>query len=318
MNDVVTLGETMVVFTPQTSSMLRYAETFIKNIGGAETNVAIGLARLGHRVGWISRLGDDEFGRFILHAVRGEGVDVSQVTFDQQHGTGLYFKEIRSQQDIRVQYYRKGSAASQLSVQDIDPNYIQKAKVLHVSGITPALSESAYEAVLYAMNIAKQHRVKVVFDPNVRRKLWPEEKARSVLKEMVSLSDIVLPGMEEAAFLYGEQRHEAAAEAFLENGASLVVMKLGKEGAYIHSKAEKLYVKGYPVTDVVDPVGAGDGFAAGFISGLLDNATLNDAVTRANAIGAMQVLVRGDYEGLPTREELTSFMNQTSTEDVKR
>lgn len=318
MNEVVTLGETMVVFTPQTSSMLRYAETFIKNIGGAETNVAIGLSRLGHRVGWISRLGNDEFGRFILHAVRGEGVDVSQVTFDEQHETGLYFKEIRSQHDIRVQYYRKGSAASQLSIHDIDSAYIEGAKVLHVTGITPALSETAYEAVLYAMKVAKQHGVKVVFDPNLRRKLWSEEKARSVLTEMVSLSDIVLPGIEEAAFLFGNQSHDKVAESFIENGASLVVMKLGKEGAYVHSKQEQFYVKGFSVEDMVDPVGAGDGFAAGFISGLLDNLSIDESVTRANAIGAMQIQVRGDYEGLPTREELRSFMSQTSTEDVKR
>lgn len=318
MKDVVTLGETMVVFTPQTSPMLRYAETFIKNIGGAETNVAIGLARLGHHVGWVTRLGNDDFGRFIMHSVRGEGVDVSKVIFDSNNPTGLYFKEIRNQNDIRVQYYRNNSAASQLSVEDIDVSYIDDAKILHVTGITPALSQSAYEAVIYAMKIAKEHHVKIVFDPNLRRKLWSEDRARSVLKEMVSLSDIVLPGMDEATFLFGEQSNEKAAESFLEEGAELVVMKLGKEGAYVHSKEEQCTVRGFPVPQIVDPVGAGDGFAAGFISGLLDNLSLYEAVRRANAIGAMQVQMRGDYEGLPNREELATYMNQSSTEDVKR
>ncbi|GAA0286213.1 2-dehydro-3-deoxygluconokinase [Gracilibacillus halotolerans] len=318
MKDVVTLGETMVVFTPQTSPMLRYAETFIKNIGGAETNVAIGLSRLGHQVGWISRLGNDEFGRFIHHSVQGEGVDVSHVTFDSHSPTGLYFKEIRNQNDIRVHYYRKNSAASQLSVEDIDVSYIDSAKILHVTGITPALSDSAYEAVIYAMKIAKEHHVKIVFDPNLRRKLWSEDRARSVLKEMVSLSDIVLPGMDEATFLYGEQSKEMVAEAFLEEGAELVIMKLGKEGAYVHSEEEQFLVEGFPVDQMIDPVGAGDGFAAGFISGLLDDLSLYEAVTRANAIGSMQVQIRGDYEGLPNREELMSYLNQSSTEDIKR
>ncbi|WP_018931133.1 sugar kinase [Gracilibacillus lacisalsi] len=318
MQDVITIGESMVVFTPVSSPMMRYAETFSKNVGGAETNVAIGLARLGHNVGWVSKLGKDEFGTYILNTVRGEGVDVSQVKQDPVFPTGLYFKEIRHADDIRVSYYRKGSAASTLQTDDIDEAYIKNAKYLHVTGITPALSESAYHTVIQMMKLARKHEVKVVFDPNLRRKLWSEQKARTVLTEMVALSDIVLPGLEEADFLFDETDPEQVADQFLANGCETVIIKLGEKGAYFKAKNESGYIEGFPVPQVIDPVGAGDGFVAGFLSGMLDQLLLSDAVKRANAVGAMQTQVKGDYEGLPDQEALHQFMFQQDNIDVKR
>ncbi|MGP4041467.1 sugar kinase [Gracilibacillus sp. D59] len=318
MQDVITVGESMVVFTPVSSPMMRFAETFTKNVGGAETNVAIGLARLGHNVGWISKLGQDEFGTYILNTVRGEGIDVSHVKRDPDFPTGLYFKEIRNPEDIRVSYYRKGSAASTIQTDDIDENYIKKAKYLHVTGITPALSDSAYQTVINMMKLARKNQVQVVFDPNLRRKLWSEEKARIILTEMVALSDIVLPGLEEAAFLFDETDPQQAADHFLARGCETVIIKLGEKGAYLQTKNESGYIEGFPVKQVVDPVGAGDGFVAGFLSGMLDHLSLSDAVKRANAVGAMQTQVKGDYEGLPDNEELHQFMFQQNNVDVKR
>ncbi|UOQ85093.1 sugar kinase [Gracilibacillus salinarum] len=318
MKDVITVGESMILFTPATSPMLRYAETFSKDIGGAESNVAIGLARLGHDVGWISRLGNDEFGTFIMNRIRGEGVDVSQVKRDDEYPTGLYFKEIRHARDVRVQYYRKGSAASQLSINDIDETYWIEAKYLHLTGITPALSDSAYETVVLLMKQAIANNVKIVFDPNIRRKLWPDIKARSVLKELISYADIVLPGMEEATFLFGEEDPEKAAALFLEAGSEQVIIKLGERGAYYKTANENGFVSPYQVKEVIDPVGAGDGFAAGFISGLLDGLPTEQAVKRANAVGAIQTQIAGDYQGLPDRGELEQFMYRQSNQDVKR
>ncbi|SFL52450.1 2-dehydro-3-deoxygluconokinase [Gracilibacillus orientalis] len=308
----------MVVFTPVSSPMMRFAETFAKNVGGAETNVAIGLARLGHNVGWISKLGTDEFGTYILNTVRGEGIDVSQVKRDPDFPTGLYFKEIRNPEDIRVSYYRKGSAASTIQTNDINEDYLKNAKYLHVTGITPALSDFAYQTVIKMMELARKHKVKVVFDPNLRRKLWSEEKARTILTEMVALSDIVLPGIEEADFLFQETDMAPAADQFLARGCETVIIKLGEKGAYLQTKNESGYIEGFPVKQVVDPVGAGDGFVAGFLSGMLNDLSLTDAVRRANAIGAMQTQVKGDYEGLPDNEELHQFMFQQNNVDVKR
>ncbi|QGH33946.1 sugar kinase [Gracilibacillus salitolerans] len=318
MQDVVTVGESMVVFTPVSSPMMRFAETFSKNLGGAETNVAIGLARLGHNVGWISKLGTDEFGTYILNTVRGEGIDVSKVKRDPDFPTGLYFKEIRNPEDIRVSYYRKGSAASTIQTDDIDETYIKNTKYLHVTGITPALSDSAYRTVIQMMQLARQHKVTVVFDPNLRRKLWSEEQAKAVLTEMVTLSDIVLPGLEEAHFLFDETEPEQAADHFLARGCETVIIKLGGKGAYLKTKNESEYIEGFPVKQVIDPIGAGDGFVAGFLSGMLDQIPLSDAVKRANAVGAMQTQVKGDYEGLPNQEELHQFMFQQDNIDVKR
>lgn len=316
MMDVVTIGESMVVFTP-TSPLMRYAHTYSRKFGGAETNVAIGLTRLGHDVGWISKVGDDEFGKSLLSFIRGEGVDVSQVKYDENASTGIYFKEIRHGGDVRVQYYRKNSAASHLSPKDINPDYIKRAKFLHLTGITPALSKSCYEAVLHAIHIAKEHGVKIIFDPNLRKKLWSEEEARRVLLELSGLADIVLPGVDEGKFMFGEEDPNKLCQLFLNQGATVVILKVGAKGAYYGTKDEVKLVHGFPVKTVIDPVGAGDGFAAGIISGLLDGMELEKVVERGNAVGAIATQVEGDFESLPDRDELFRFFHSTG-DDINR
>lgn len=200
--DVVTIGESMVVFTPTSDGFMRYADQFIKKVGGAESNVAVGLARLGHQAGWISKVGDDEFGKAILAFLKAEGVDVSQAKADRDAPTGIYFKEARRQNQTRVYYYRKGSAASTLRPDDLDAEYITKAKYLHITGITPALSESCKETIFEAIRIAKAHGMKVIFDPNLRTKLWDEHTARETLLKIASEADIILPGMASLPVLY--------------------------------------------------------------------------------------------------------------------
>lgn len=171
MPEVVTLGETMVMMNPVTSGPLQYINQFTKQIGGAESNFAIGVVRLGHTAGWISKLGKDELGKYVLSFIRGEGVDTSRVKFTADAPTGLFFKERRKFGESKVYYYRKGSAASLMGPEDLDPEYISSAKYLHITGITPALSESCHLAVKEAIKIAKNHGVKVCFDPNIRLKL---------------------------------------------------------------------------------------------------------------------------------------------------
>lgn len=316
--DVTTLGETMVLFSPQATGYMRYATNFSSRIGGAESNVALGLARLGHHSGWMSRIGNDEFGKKILNFIRGEGVDVSEVHFDDVAPTGLYFKETLTEDEIHVQYYRKGSAASKISPSNLNESYIANAKFLHLTGITPALSNNCYETVMKAIEIARKHHVIVVFDPNVRRKLWAKDRARQVLFEIAAQTDVVLPGIDEGEFLFGEKNPEKVAKRFYHHGASTVVLKLGAAGAYFMSDHENGLVPGFNVKSVVDPVGAGDGFSAGFISGLLDSLTLKKAVERGNAVGAMVTMVRGDVEGLPERNRLLSFISGSESQDVNR
>ncbi|WP_226681953.1 sugar kinase [Sutcliffiella horikoshii] len=316
--DVVTIGETMVVFTPESSRLMRYAHSYSRRIGGAETNVALGLIRLNHQVGWISKVGDDEFGKAVVSFVRGEGVDVSQVKVDSSAPTGVYFKEIRSGNQVRVSYYRKGSAASKLTPSDIDENYISRSKYLHITGITPALSDTCYQTILRAIAIAKENDVKVVFDPNLRKKLWSEEKARKTLLELVALSDIILPGVEEGEFLLGETDPIKMGKRFLDYGPSLVIVKVGAKGAYYFNESDYGLVPGFPVKTVVDPVGAGDAFAAGILSGLLDGLPIESIVQRGNGMGALATQTEGDFEGLADRDQLEQLMSNAKYEDIVR
>lgn len=317
--DVFTFGETMVLFQPEQMLPLEYIHQFPKRIGGAESNVAIGLTRLGHSTSWYSKLGNDPFGRFILKSIRGEGVDTSSCRFTDEAPTGLIFKEQLSPEDMNVYYYRKGSSASLMEPEDLDEETIAQARILHISGITPALSESCRLTVMKAIEIAKQNGTMVVFDPNMRLKLWSAERAKEVFSEIAANADVILPGLDEGQLMTGETDVEAVAEALMGDGEKTIVIKLGSKGAYLHSKDEKVYVDGFPVERIVDPVGAGDGFAAGIISGILRQEPMQQVVRRANAVGAMVVGVSGDIEGLPTFEAVEQFMKPAGTaRDVKR
>ncbi|HSJ36577.1 MAG TPA: sugar kinase [Planococcus sp. (in: firmicutes)] len=318
-SEVFTFGETMVLFQPEQMLPLEYIHQFPKKIGGAESNVAIGLTRLGHSVTWFSKLGNDPFGRFVLKSVRGEGVDVSSCLLTDEAPTGLLFKEQLSPEDMNVYYYRKGSAASLMQPEELDAGAIAAARILHISGITPALSDSALATVMEAIDIAKRNGTIVVFDPNLRLKLWSAEQAKDTFNEIAAKADVILPGLDEGQLMTGETDVEAVAQALAGDSDKIIVIKLGDKGAYLHAKDQKVYVEGFPVDRIVDPVGAGDGFAAGVISGLLREEPLEQTVRRANAIGAMVVGVSGDIEGLPTFEAVERFMKPAgANRDVKR
>jgi 2-dehydro-3-deoxygluconokinase len=308
--DVVTLGETMVLFTPGSVGPLRYVGDFTKSIGGAESNVAIALARLGHQVGWISRLGKDEFGLFIRNFIRGEGVDTSQVILDDKNPTAVFFKERQAGQESKIYYYRKGSAASFLTSDDLDESYISQAKFLHLTGITPALSLSCRQVIEHAIRMARQNGLTIVFDPNIRLKLWSKEEAKETLMEIAGQCDIILPGLEEGEILTGETTPEKVASRFLQNGAKVVVVKLGEKGAFYATQELEEYVPGFAVSQIVDSVGAGDGFAAGFLSGLIRGWSYSEAVKLGNRIGAYALTVAGDVEGYP-------FWGQVSPDEKK-
>ena len=317
--EVVTFGETMVLFNPMQMLPLEYNHTFFKQIGGAESNVAIGLQRLGHSVGWFSKLGNDPFGRYIHNFIRGEGVDTSRCIYTDEAPTGLFFKEKRSSNNMRVYYYRKNSAASLIGPEDLDEEYIAGAKILHLTGITPALSESSRQSIFKAIEIAQKHGVKIVFDPNIRLKLWSREEAKEVLFQMAKEADIILPGLDEAELITGKKLPEEMAEALSMDRDKTVIIKLGDKGAYYHTANEQGYVPGFPVQQIVDPVGAGDGFAAGVISGILRGDSISESVRRGNAVGSIVVGVNGDVEGLPSKEEVDQMLKGIQdAQDVKR
>jgi 2-dehydro-3-deoxygluconokinase len=314
--EVVTFGESMVVFWPTETGSLEAASHLSKGMAGAESNVAIGLARLGHRVAWLSCLGDDGFGRFIYKTLRGEGVDVSRVQFDPRYPTGIYFKEKAGGGRTNVQYYRRASAASTLGPEDVRLGEFPGAKILFVTGITPALSESCRAAVFSAIDEAHARGMKVVFDPNVRYKLWSPEEATPVLLRIAEQSDVVLPGIDEAGLLTGIRSHSRSqapnvAERLLHGRTELVAIKLGPSGAYYLTHDESGFVPGFEV-EQVDEIGAGDAFASGIVSGLLQGFPVSEAVRWACALGAFAVTGVGDYESLPYRCDMEAFLNGES------
>jgi len=305
--DVITFGEAMMMLVADRPGPLEKAEIFYKRTAGAETNVAIGLARLGMRVGWGSRLGTDSMGRYLLATLQGEGIDCSHVVCDPLQKTGFQFKgKVLDGSDPPVEYHRQGSAASHMQVQDIDETWLLSARHLHATGVFPAISDTTLPAARKTMDVMRAAGRSVSFDPNLRPTLWSTpELMRNAINELAGRADWVLPGLEEGKFLTGEDTPEGISRFYRQCGAKLVVVKLGADGAWFDSDtAGTGHVPGFAVTDVVDTVGAGDGFAVGVISALLDGLDVPEAVRRGAWIGARAVQVLGDSEGLPTRAEL--------------
>jgi sugar/nucleoside kinase (ribokinase family) len=304
--DVTTFGEAMLMLVADRPGPLEEAHTFAKRTAGAETNVAIGLARLGLKIGWASRLGSDSMGRYLLNTFRAEGIDCSRVVCDPQQRTGLLFKgRVMDGSDPPVEYHRKGSAASLFEPDDIDVDWLVSARHLHATGVFPALSPNCFAAAQRSLALMREAGRTISFDPNLRPTLWPTpQRMREAINALSGQADWVFPGLEEGRFLTGEQTPEGVARFYRERGARLVVVKLGPAGAYFSSEADSGTVPGFPVAEVIDTVGAGDGFAVGVISALLEGRTVVEAVRRGAWIGARAVQVLGDTEGLPTRTEL--------------
>ena len=299
--DVVTLGETMVLFWPDAGAPLERADLFHRTIGGAESNLSIALARLGHRVLWVSRVGDDPFGRYLRATLQHEGVRVDAPS-DPRAPTGVFFKERVASGPRRVLYYRRGSAASLLRPEQLEALDFTGVRVLHLTGITPALSASCAAAVRAAIRSARAAGAMVSFDPNVRLQLWESEQGcRRELLALIALADLVLLGDEDAAILFPGLDEAAVLAAVRALGPGTAVLKLGARGAIASGSGRVEAVPAYPVVPV-DTVGAGDGFDAGFIAGLLRGRDLRRCVQLGAWIGAAAVTSPGDWEGYPTTE----------------
>jgi len=304
--EVVTFGEAMALFVATEPGDLAAVASFTRRLAGAETNVAVGLARLGFPVGWVGRLGNDSFGRFIRTTLGREGVDTAHVATDDGRSTGFMLKGMAAAgEDPAIEYHRRNSAGSRLSTVDWSTDYFLSARHLHVTGIAPALSTESYQLATLAIDEMRKAGRSVSFDPNLRPTLWP---SREIMVEKINAlafkASWVLPGVSEGKVLTGRERPEAIADFYLERGVELAVVKLGPKGAYWKNRAASGHVPAAPVAKVVDTVGAGDGFAAGVISGLLEGEEIEQAVWRGNRVGAFAIQVIGDMDGLPIRAEL--------------
>lgn len=313
MANVLTFGETMALLTAESTGALKDAPLFKRSVCGAEMNVSVGLTRLGHCVSYISRVGQDPFGEHILDFMGVQKISARFIGVDTQWRTGMQLKEkTMDGRDPLVVNFRKGSAFSHITIEELPPVDWQQIDHLHVTGITAGLSMDARTTMLHLMDTAREHGAPISFDPNLRPTLWAsQEEMTRVINEVAAHADIVLPGHGEGKILTGEKEPEAIADTYLARGAKTVIVKLGTDGAFTkNNDGSMFHTSAFPVTHVVDTVGAGDGFAVGVLSGILEGLSLPEAVRRGAAIGALVVMTAGDNEGLPTKDQLRDFMQR--------
>ncbi len=315
MSKIITIGEPMALFVAEKEGSLETAERFIRFVSGAEVNFSIGMSRLGHLVTYITQLGEDPLGKGIETFLQQNSINTEYIKYHSQYTTGMQFKEKVSSGDPEVFSARKNSAASHMNLDTIAQINWAEYDHIHLTGIPPALSMDCRNMVYELMDTARANGVQISFDPNLRPGLWPDKQEMAqVINDLACRADIVLPGINEGTILTGLDDAQAIADYYHAAGVKTVIIKLGEKGAYTSSEGQQFSTDGFPVKEVVDTVGAGDGFAVGVVSGLLEGLPIKEAVRRGAAIGALAVMSPGDNDGLPDKEKLETFMEGSVAE----
>lgn len=309
--DVITIGDGMITMDPSSIGPLRFSNHFERKIGGAELNFAIGCSRLGLNTGWISKLGNDEFGRHILFCARGEGLDTRHVELVEGYPTSVYFREVLADGSGRSFYYREKSPTLSFSEADFCEDYFKNSRLLHITGVFPSINPNNRKIIKKAIEIAKKNGILVSLDPNIRLKMWTKSEAREFLLDILPDVNILLAGEDEAEIILGKHSTHEYIEKFQQYGISLVVIKRGDKGAIGADGSQVLSIEPVKPRAVVDTVGAGDGFDAGFITGYLKGFSLKRSLELANAVGSMVISVKGDNEGLPYYEDVLAYLGET-------
>ncbi|MEU0127075.1 sugar kinase [Streptomyces sp. NPDC006289] len=302
--DAVCIGESMAMLVPEDASPITDRSRFVVRVGGAESNVAVSLARLGHRSRWVSALGADPFGRIVLDDVAGAGVDTSFVVTDDAAPTGIYAKDPQGP-STRVHYYRRGSAASRMDVTGIDPAAAEGAGVVHLSGTTPALSESCRRLTRAVVADRALGTATVSFDVNYRPGLWSVAEAAGELAAIARRADIVFVGRDEAATLWGTDTAEDVRDLLPE--PAVLVVKDGATGASVHGPDGTTWADALRVP-VVETVGAGDAFAAGWLSAWLRGLGPECSLRLGHLVASRAVQIVGDCPEVPPRDEIDRYL----------
>ncbi len=319
MDKVLLIGEPMELLLAEEEGALADVTHFRASVSGAEMNVAVGLARLGLCPRYMTRLGADPRADRIRSFMRKNGISDDLVITDREHLTGAMMKSKAEPGKHEIYYFRQDTAASFLCEQDVDGLDLSDIRAVHFTGIFPSISVSAANAARRLVKRAKEMEITVVFDPNLRCQLWDSSpETVSLMNEFAAQSDVFLPSAKEAETLCGLSDEEAVAEHYLSLGTKKVVVKLGKRGAYYKSRVESGIAPTFRADAVIDTAGAGDGFAAGLISGICEEIPLGEAVFRANAVGSMQIQNTSDNAGLPTMPQLREYMLSHRFVDPKR
>lgn len=305
---VLTAGETMVLLDPLDEGKIRAAMDLTLRVAGAESNFGIALTRLGIPVRWISRLGDDPLGNVIYGTLANEGLDLGYVERDPAAFTAVFFKWREGGRSL-VHYLRRGSAASRLTPASVPDDAFEGVALVHLTGITMALSESARAMVVDVARRAKQRGMLVTFDPNFRPALWSSpEAATDVHREVFPYVDWYLCGLEEGNQLFGTSSEESFTRALVGSGLSNAVARVGPKGALVICDERPRLVEPRRLESVVDEIGAGDGFAAGFVYGLLQGWQQSDCAAAGNVVAARALLGTGDWETFPHLREVEEVL----------
>ncbi len=310
LNTVLNIGEAMGLFVAEEYGDISEVLQFSRYTAGAEMNVAIGLSRLGYNSKYSTILGVDPIADYIVNILNREKVNTDYIYRNSEFLTGLVFKSKVKEGDPTISYARKNSACSKFDLEQSKEIDISNIDILHSTGIFLSLSYSTREVLFDLKNKAQKEGKVVTFDPNLRPTLWKNEKEMiSTINDFAKNCDYIMPGISEGEVLTGSCEPKEIADFYINLGVKNVIVKVGAKGAYYKSiSGEEGFVEGFKVSKVVDTVGAGDGFATGIISGILDNCGLVETCRRGCAIGAIQVTHKSDNEGLPTKTELMDFM----------
>ena len=302
-SEILALGEPMVEFNQTGAGGGRQ---YLQGFGGDTSNAAIAAARQGAKVGYLSALGDDVYARMLRELWSAEGVDDSDVRTDAGAFTAVYFVN-HDEKGHHFSFFRKGSAASRMRPQDLPRERIAQAKVLHLSGISAAISESACDTCFAAIDIARAAGVQVSFDTNLRLKLWPIARARAVMREMIALSDICLPSLEDVSAISGLDDPEALMDFCLGLGAKVVALKMGAQGALVTDGKQRLRIAPHPCKPV-DATGAGDTFGGALLARLVAGDALEAAARYATVAAALSTQGYGAVEPIPRAEQVRAAM----------
>jgi 2-dehydro-3-deoxygluconokinase len=301
---ILAIGEPMIEFNQATAADARH---FLQGFGGDTSNFCVAVARQGASAGYITRLGNDAFGRLFLDLWRAEQVDVQGVALDAEAHTGVYFVT-HDAAGHTFSYLRKDSAASRMTPQTLPLELIEQARFLHVSGISQAIGASACDAVFEAIACARKAGAAVSYDPNVRLKLWPLARARAVIEATAREVDYLLPSLEDAQTLTGLTDPEAIVAHYLALGPRTVCLKMGGDGVLVASGAQRTRIAGHAM-QVVDATGAGDCFDGAFVARLAAGDTPGQAARYANAAAALSTQGFGAVAPIPRPEAVEALLD---------
>lgn len=300
--DILCLGEPLLEFNQQPDG------TYLPGHGGDTSNCAIAAARQGARVGYVTQVGADTFGQSFLDLWAREGVETSTVRQRPDAATGVYFVT-HGPSGHEFSYFRAGSAASRMTPADLPAEALKAAKILHVSGISQAISDSAADAVFAAIDIVKSAGGRVSYDTNLRLKLWPLARARAVTHAAMARADIALPGLDDARALTGLTDPEAIADFYLTLGAGLVALTLGADGTLVATPDRRERIAARPV-EAVDATAAGDTFDGAFLARLIAGDDPFTAARYANAAAALSTQGYGAVAPMPRADQVRAFLSE--------